>query len=79
MSRNSTIILLGALVILTPFSGLPVAIRSLLLVIFGATVLGIGLSQRAHEARAKQSAQPVEPAQPAPASDATPPSGISPI
>ena len=48
MSRASTFILLGVLVILVPFSGLPVTIRSLLSVIFGACILGIGLSMRAH-------------------------------
>ena len=47
MSRPSILILLGILVILTPFSGLPISIRSLLSVIFGACVLGIGLSLRA--------------------------------
>lgn len=51
MSRASTLILLGVLVILAPFSGFPVAIRSLFAVIFGACVLGIGLSMRAREAR----------------------------
>ena len=48
MSRASFLILLGVLVILAPFSGLPVALRSLLAIIFGACVLGIGLSMRAH-------------------------------
>lgn len=72
MSRTSTLILLGILIILAPFSGLPVAIRSLLAVVFGAAVAGIGLSMRTHEV---QSAQlPVEP----PAVEPTPPS-ISPI
>lgn len=33
----------------TPFSGLPIAVRSFLLVIFGVAVLGIGLSLRSHE------------------------------
>jgi len=36
---------------LTPFSGLPVSIRTLLLVIFGAGVLSIGLILRAHEVK----------------------------
>ncbi|MGD0328592.1 MAG: hypothetical protein ABSB00_02695 [Minisyncoccia bacterium] len=48
MSRASSLILLGILVILAPFSGLPIALRSLLAVIFGACVLGLGLSMRAH-------------------------------
>ncbi|MDP2651894.1 MAG: hypothetical protein Q8O94_02040 [bacterium] len=47
MSRASTIILLGVLVILVPFSGLPSSLRSLLAVILGACILGIGLSMRA--------------------------------
>ncbi|MFI5260582.1 MAG: hypothetical protein ACHQU0_02190 [Candidatus Paceibacteria bacterium] len=49
MSRTSTLILLGILVILTPFSGLPIAIRSLFIVAFGIAILGIGLSLRANE------------------------------
>jgi hypothetical protein len=46
MSRASTLILLGVLVVLIPFSGLPVSFRSLLAVILGASILGIGLSMR---------------------------------
>ena len=49
MSRTSTLILLGILIILAPFSGLPLAIRSLLEAIFGICVLGIGFSLRTHE------------------------------
>jgi hypothetical protein len=49
MSRPSQLILLGILTILTPFSGLPVNIRTLLLVIFGAYIFGIGLSLRTRE------------------------------
>ena len=49
MSRPSILILLGVLVILTPFSGLPINIRTLLLIIFGAYVFGIGLSLRTHQ------------------------------
>jgi len=48
MSRAGMLILLGILVILAPFSGLPTTMRSLLAIIFGACVLGIGLSMRAH-------------------------------
>ncbi len=54
MSRASTLILLGILTILTPFSGLPIAIRSMLLVIFGTCIFGIGLSLRVHHARRAQ-------------------------
>ncbi len=54
MSRASMLILLGILTILTPFSGLPIAIRSTLLVIFGTGIFGIGLSLRVHHARRAQ-------------------------
>jgi len=49
MSRSSTLILLGILAILTPFSGLPSVIRTLLIVVFGACVIGIGVAERARE------------------------------
>jgi uncharacterized membrane protein YwaF len=49
MSRTGILIVLGILVMLTPFSGLPIAIRSALLVAFGIAVLGIGLSLRSRE------------------------------
>jgi len=75
MSRNGTLILLGVLVILTPFSGLPMNIRSLLAVILGACVLGIGFSMRAREARSASAQLPVE----APPSEPAPPQTISPI
>ncbi len=47
MSRASILILLGVLVILVPFSGLPIAFRNALEVIFGIIVLSLGLSMRA--------------------------------
>jgi hypothetical protein len=47
MSRASILMILGVLVILTPFSGLPISLRTLLLIIFGAAVFGIGLAMRA--------------------------------
>ncbi|MDP1707445.1 MAG: hypothetical protein Q8L30_02735 [bacterium] len=46
MSRPSILIIIGILTIIVPFSGLPVSARSLLTVILGACVLGIGLSLR---------------------------------
>lgn len=46
MSRPSILILLGILIILISFSGLPMSVRHLLSVIFGACVFGIGLSLR---------------------------------
>jgi len=73
MSRSSTLILLGVLTILAPFSGLPMAFRSLLSVIFGACVLGIGFSMRAREVHTAQ-AQPEIPSTPI-----TTPTGVSPI
>ncbi len=54
MSRAGMLIFLGVLTIITPFSGLPIAIRSLLAVIFGACIFGIGLSFRIHHARRAQ-------------------------
>lgn len=73
MSRTSTIILLGFLTILAPFSGLPIGFRTLLQVIFGACVLGIGLALRAEEAKnAHAHSEP-------PPEVNTPPSSISPI
>ena len=51
MSRHGVLILLGILILLTPFSGLPGAMRTLLAVIFGAIVLGIGLAERSRGQR----------------------------
>jgi len=75
MSRTSTLILLGFLIMLVPFSGLPMSIRSLLAAIFGASVLGIGLAIRAHEARSMKSSAEAPASEPEPA----PPQGVSPI
>jgi len=54
MSRTNTLIVLGLLMILTPFSGLPISLRTVCAVIFGVSVVGIGLSDRAREIRRKQ-------------------------
>ncbi|MEK7604854.1 MAG: hypothetical protein AAB442_03620 [Patescibacteria group bacterium] len=62
MSRTSTLILLGVLIILTPYSGLPIAIRTLLEVVFGALVAGIGLLIRTREIQNVASAEPPAPA-----------------
>jgi hypothetical protein len=82
MSRTSTLILLGILIILTPFSGFPMAIRTLLTVIFGACVSGIGLTLRASEARNQRQSMETPPT-PAIissiASEPTPSSGVSPV
>lgn len=71
MSRYSTLILLGILIILVPFSGFPVSFRTFLAVILGACVSGIGLALRMQSARNTQPPAPVE-------TPPTPPS-ISPI
>lgn len=55
MSRTSTLILFGVLVILTPFSGLPVSFRTLLAVMLGAGVAIIGLLIRSEEAKLQKS------------------------
>ena len=73
MSRAGILILLGILTILTPFSGLPIAIRSLFAVIFGACVFGIGLSLRVHQVPSAQ--MPVKTSTP----EAVIPPGVSPI
>ena len=72
MSRSSALILLGILVILAPFSGLPASLRSLLSIVLGACVLGIGAALRARETH--RAAPPA----PAPPPEA-PPQGVSPI
>lgn len=54
MSRTGFLILLGILIMLVPFSGLPVALRTLLSIIFGACVLGIGITVRARQAERAQ-------------------------
>lgn len=56
MSRTSALILLGILVIVIPFSGLPIAFRTLLSVICGIAVFGIGLMLRTHEAHRPEAA-----------------------
>jgi hypothetical protein len=43
------LILLGVLTIIAPFSGLPMALRSLFSFVFGACVLAVGLSMRANK------------------------------
>lgn len=55
MSRTSTLILLGVLTILVPFSGLPMGFRTLLIVVFGAGVASIGLLIRIEETQALSS------------------------
>lgn len=61
MSRNNIFILLGTLIVLVPFIGLPISAWRILEVVFGACVFGLGLSLRAREARhARQGAAPMQ-------------------
>ncbi len=73
MSRAGVLIVLGVLTILTPFSGLPVAIRSFLAVIFGVCIAGIGISLRMPEPHKPQTV--LETPSPEPHT----PQGVSPI
>ena len=78
MSRTSTLITLGVLVILMPFSGLPASIRTSLLIVFGAIIASIGLAMRLHEARgAHPTPSAAEPA--ATSEEPAPPTTISPM
>ena len=88
MSKSSALILLGVLTVLAPFSGLPASIRSLLAVVFGACVLGIGFSLRPREQRSRVAeSRPSEPSPVAPVAATPepepvhyePPRGVSPI
>ncbi len=47
MSKESTLILLGILLIVTPFAGLPEFLRTTLLVVLGLAVVLIGISLKA--------------------------------
>ena len=86
MSRTGVLILLGVLVILVPFSGLPVAVRTLLMVILGACVAGMGFALRAREARHTASsvtgetreASAISPEPPS-VGPPEPPQGVSPV
>ncbi len=46
MSRSSTLIVLGTLIVLMPVSGIPLKYLSFLTVLLGAGVVAIGLSMR---------------------------------
>ncbi|MEJ0053565.1 MAG: hypothetical protein WDN10_02450 [bacterium] len=65
MSRVSTLILLGVLVFLSPFSGLPVSWLSWFLPILGIAIVVAGLSLRQSRVRAEIRASAAAPA-PAP-------------
>ncbi|MBU1292550.1 hypothetical protein KJ819_00595 [Patescibacteria group bacterium] len=51
MSRESVLSILGVLVLLSPFLGLPLAILSFILPLLGALTLGIALSLRRDRVR----------------------------
>ena len=57
MTRSSALILLGILFILDPFSGLPSALRTLIAVVIGAIVLGIGIAERMEKVAQAKAAQ----------------------
>lgn len=78
MSRTGMLVLLGVLIILTPFSGLPVQMRTLLAVVLGAGVAGIGLLIRAQEAQLQKRSGDSSPA-PEPESKPLSPPGMSPV
>jgi hypothetical protein len=80
MSRASVLILLGVLVILAPFSGFPIALRSLFSLVLGACVVGIGLMLRTRDTqpRAETHAPTMSAAEPAPEAASFPPETYSP-
>lgn len=59
MSRASTLIVLGILLLITPFSGLPSFFRTILIILFAALVVGIGFAIRLSEVRAAKRASMV--------------------
>lgn len=74
MSRSSTLILLGLLIVLVPFSGLPIDMRTFLTVALGISVFGIGFALRTQEVRRAQNA-----AMESPASSESAPPTMSPM
>ena len=78
MSRASTLLLIGVLTLLVPFSGLPASIRALLTVLLGAAVLGVGLSLRVRDVRRAQGDTPPRDAAPTPEMLAAPLSEMPP-
>ena len=70
MSRPSLLILLGSLVMFMPYSGLPSSWVTVLLLLFGASIVGVGFSIRNTHVRnaikkeAMREASPSEPALP---------------
>jgi len=55
MSRESMLIVVGILVMLSPFSGFPLSLLTWLYLFIGLVIVGIGISFRlAHRRRAKK-------------------------
>lgn len=84
MSRASVLILLGVLVILAPFSGFPIALRSLFALVLGACVIGIGLMLRTQDAHPAQPHEDIPAPPPVSAPEPVPdepiqPTNVSPI
>lgn len=67
MSRNNILIILGALIVVVPFIGIPLGAWRMLEVVLGACVFGVGLSLRARDAR--HARQGADSAQSVPGSD----------
>ncbi len=50
MTRPSILITLGVIIVLLPFSGLPISFRSFIMPLAGLAVIGVGISLRAPKA-----------------------------
>lgn len=61
MSRPGLLTLLGIIVLLMPFSGLPMSWRTCFLVVAGLTITVIGISLRAPRALPPLESKPSEP------------------
>lgn len=79
MSRSSTLIVFGLLLMLVPVSGLPSSLRALLTVVFGACVLVVGIMARAEIVRKTKEAKQQSLEQSTESTPPTAPSEISPI
>ncbi len=75
MTRPSILITLGIIIVLLPFSGLPIGLRSFILPILGLAVLVVGISLRAPRALPPLESAAAEPAPP-PASAPTHPQAM---
>lgn len=61
MTRNLMLIVLGALVTLSPFSGLPMTILTWILPVLGLVTVAIGISYRRERAAIVSHEEPVSP------------------